>query len=94
MRNTSTSTTTTTKGTRTRKGSIKEQNSQPVESVNKSQSDTDRLYTLDQVSEILGDRSKVSIYRDIEAGRLPKIIKIGRSSRIRHSELMAAIKNF
>lgn len=36
-----------------------------------------RYLTLDQLREKLGNRGRTSIYRDIEAGRLPKPRKFG-----------------
>lgn len=33
--------------------------------------------TLSQLCERLGNRSRASIYRDLEAGRLPKPLKLG-----------------
>lgn len=36
-----------------------------------------RYLTLTQLSEKLGNRSRSSIYRDVEAGRLPSPVKFG-----------------
>ena len=38
-----------------------------------------RLITFDELREKLANRSRASIYRDIERGQIPKPLKIGRS---------------
>ena len=38
-----------------------------------------RLITFDELREKLANRSRASIYRDIERGDIPKPMKIGRS---------------
>ena len=38
-----------------------------------------RLITFEELREKLANRSRASIYRDIEQGRIPKPIKLGRS---------------
>jgi len=48
------------------------------------------LLTLNDVTAVLGGRSRASIYRDSKAGKLP-LIKIGRSTRIRVGDLRAFI---
>jgi len=36
-----------------------------------------RYLKLDEVSQLLGGRSRSAIYQDIQAGRLPKPLKLG-----------------
>ncbi|MEM9435369.1 MAG: AlpA family phage regulatory protein [Pseudomonadota bacterium] len=56
----------------------------------------DRYLTLDQLSAKLGNRSRSSIYRDIEAKRIPQPIKLGVRLYWRESdidELMSGLSN-
>lgn len=41
------------------------------------QMDASKYLNLNQLSMKLGGRSRTSIYRDVEAGRLPKPVKLG-----------------
>jgi len=50
-----------------------------------------RYMTLSQVSQKLGGRSRSSLYRDIEAGRLPNPIKLGRRCYFRETEIDEAM---
>lgn len=47
------------------------------------------LVSLNEASDLL-DRSRVSLYRDVKAGRL-RLIKIGNSSRLRLGDIRALI---
>lgn len=46
---------------------------------------------LQQLSEKLGNRSRSSIYRDVELGRLPKPMKLGARLYWREADIDAAI---
>lgn len=48
---------------------------------------SDRYLTLDQLSSKLGNRSRSSIYRDIEAKRIPQPIKLGVRLYWRESDI-------
>ena len=50
-----------------------------------------RYMTLSQLSQKLGGRSRSSLYRDIEAGRLPNPIKLGRRCYFRETEIDEAM---
>lgn len=50
-----------------------------------------QLINLKTLSEMLGDRSASSIYRDIAAKKLPRPVKIGNSSRWIASEVEATL---
>jgi len=50
-----------------------------------------RYLTIQQTSEKLGNRSRSSILRDIEAGRLPRPIKIGGRLYLSEDAIEAAI---
>jgi prophage regulatory protein len=50
-----------------------------------------RLLTLRALSDLLGGRSRSSIYRDLEAGRLPTPVRIGRRLYWRDAEITAWI---
>lgn len=50
----------------------------------------DRLITITEVGEMLG-RSRASIYRDLNAGVLPKAVRVGSSVRWPLSEITAYI---
>lgn len=52
-----------------------------------------RYITLDQLSKQLGGRSRSSLYRDIEAGRIPKPFKIGRRVYWNSDEISSAIED-
>lgn len=54
------------------------------------QTTTGRLLSVRELCERLA-RSRASIYRDIEAGRLPRPIHIGASARFIEAEIDAAI---
>lgn len=49
------------------------------------------LMTMAQLREYLGGRGRSTIYEDIEAGRLPKPIKIGRTCYFDRDEVTAKI---
>ena len=50
-----------------------------------------RYLTMQQISEKLGGRSRSSLYRDVELGRLPKPIKIGSRLYWDEADIDAAI---
>ena len=50
-----------------------------------------RYLTMQQISEKLGGRSRSSLYRDVELGRLPKPIKIGSRLYWDEADIEAAI---
>lgn len=50
-----------------------------------------RYLTLNQTSKKLGNRSRSSILRDIEAGRLPRPVKIGGRLYLEESAIEASI---
>jgi prophage regulatory protein len=50
-----------------------------------------RLLTLRALSDLLGGRSRSSIYRDLEAGRLPTPVRIGRRLYWRDAKITAWI---
>ncbi|WP_371810417.1 helix-turn-helix transcriptional regulator [Ruegeria sp. HKCCD8929] len=47
---------------------------------------------LNQLSSKLGDRSRSSIYRDVESGRLPKPVKLGSRLYWNEADVDAAIE--
>ena len=51
-----------------------------------------RYLTLEDVSAKLGSRSRSSIYKDIEAGRLPKPMKLGARIYWPEKELEAHLR--
>ena len=46
-----------------------------------------------EVCAIFG-RSRVSIYKDVNAGRLPPLLRIGRSIKWKESDIEAALDRF
>lgn len=55
--------------------------------------DLRKLVTMDDISEAFGGRHRSSIYRDVEAGRIPRPIKIGRRVYWNAEEINAAVEN-
>lgn len=53
---------------------------------------SEALVTINTIVNML-QRSKASIYRDIAIGDFPKPLKLGHSSRWRHSEVEAYIQS-
>ena len=51
-----------------------------------------RLITFDELREKLANRSRASIYRDIERGQIPKPLKIGRSVYWEETQIREHIK--
>jgi len=51
-----------------------------------------RLITFDELREKLANRSRASIYRDIERGQIPKPLKIGRSVYWEETQIREQIK--
>ena len=51
-----------------------------------------RLITFAELREKLANRSRASIYRDIERGQIPKPIKIGRSVYWEETQICEHIK--
>lgn len=70
----------------------------PDETANSSERNatpaTWRYMTMSQLSQKLGGRSRSSLYRDIEAGRLPNPIKLGRRCYFRETEIDEAMARF
>ena len=52
-----------------------------------------KYLTIKQVCQKLGSRSRASIYRDIEAGRLPEPIKFGARVYFREGYIDEAMNN-
>ena len=51
-----------------------------------------RLITFTELREKLANRSRASIYRDIERGQIPKPLKIGRSVYWEETQIREHIK--
>ena len=51
-----------------------------------------RYLTLQQLSEKLGHRSRTSIYRDVNLGRLPKPMKFGGRVYFDEAEVAATVE--
>lgn len=51
-----------------------------------------RLITFEELRETLANRSRASIYRDIERGCIPKPLKIGRSVYWEETQIREHIK--
>lgn len=51
-----------------------------------------KYLNLKQLSEKIGGRSRTSIYRDVNAGRLPEPIKLGTTLLWREEEVEALIE--
>ena len=51
-----------------------------------------RYLTLQELSKQLGNRSRASIYRDIELGRLPRPMKFGSRLYWEEAEIQAAVE--
>ncbi len=51
-----------------------------------------RYLTLPQLSEKLGNRSRSSIYRDVELGRLPRPMKFGARVYFDEAEVKATLE--
>ncbi|HSF91894.1 MAG TPA: AlpA family phage regulatory protein [Paracoccaceae bacterium] len=51
-----------------------------------------RYLNLHELSEMLGHRSRSSIYRDIDAGRLPKPIKLGSRLYWRETDILTCLE--
>jgi len=52
-----------------------------------------RLITFDELREKLANRSRASIYRDIERGQIPKPLKIGRSVYWEEAQITQHLQN-
>ena len=52
-----------------------------------------RLITFDELREKLANRSRASIYRDIERGQIPKPLKIGRSVYWEETQISEHLKD-
>lgn len=52
-----------------------------------------RLITFEELREKLANRSRASIYRDIEHGRIPKPIKLGRSVYWEENQITKHLEN-
>lgn len=53
----------------------------------------DRLITFAELRTVLGGRGRTTVYRDVEAGRLPMPIKIGGRLYWRDSEITEILKS-
>lgn len=51
-----------------------------------------KLISFSELQEILGGRSRSSIYRDIDSGRLPKPIRFGSRCYWKTTDIEAAIE--
>lgn len=51
-----------------------------------------RLLTMEQLRHMLGGRGRTTIYRDVQAGRLPAPTKIGGINYFPDDKVLAALK--
>jgi predicted DNA-binding transcriptional regulator AlpA len=51
-----------------------------------------KLLNLKELRQVLGGRGRTSIYRDVDAGRLPEPIKIGGRVYWRDDEIQASLE--